>query len=158
MSFRILHVDDREAWRDTVKMVLESDFFGKVVSFSSLSEARSIAQRERFDYFVIDGNISGENGGAWAVELQRDGEKVVMVSSEAPDGIAFIPKGKFSKEALHEAFRELCGVRPHQRLREAVEHRLRSGMSKSDIRREIGASWEDMNAIHYFIHAPADAE
>lgn len=153
---RVLHVDDREAWRDTVKMVLESDF--EVVSFASLSMAQLTAERERFDYFVCDNHILDEDGGTWAVELQRNGEKVVMVSSEGQDGIAFVPKGKFSKEALLEAFRSLCGVEPHKRLREAIEQRLRAGVSKSDIRRQIGADWQTMNAIDHFIHAPADAE
>lgn len=156
MSLRVLHVDGKEMWRDTVKMVLRSDF--EVISFASLSTAQMATRQEHFDYFVCENHILVEDGGAWAVELQRDGRKVVMLSSEGRDGIAFVPKRSFSKEALLEALGSLCRAEPHARLRSAIEQRLRAGISKSAIRREIGASWNLMEAIDHFMHADADDE
>lgn len=88
---RVLHVDDRENWVSTVRMVLEGHGY-EVTSFENLSSAKEAAAKGEFDYYICDRQLLGQDGGVWAAELRSQGKKAMILATESYEDVPFVSK------------------------------------------------------------------
>jgi len=91
---RVLHVEDRINWLDTVRMVLERAGY-EVSSFDNLPDAKAAAAAQEFDYYVCDTQIMGEDGSVWAVQLRAEGKKAMSLAGDSQPGVPLLNKGEF---------------------------------------------------------------
>jgi DNA-binding response OmpR family regulator len=108
MPERVLHVDDEDAFLDTVRETLEGEGY-EVVSFNNLGYAKWAAAEFHFDVFVCDGDIGPDDGREWATELHGAGLTVLVISDKEAPGVPFLCK-PFRTEVLLAKLRELTGA------------------------------------------------
>jgi CheY-like chemotaxis protein len=71
MTARVLVVDDDEAVRSTLKMVLETNGY-EVCTAASATEARHVLPLERFDVVLTDMSMESEDSGYEVVRMARE--------------------------------------------------------------------------------------
>jgi DNA-binding NtrC family response regulator len=96
---KILYVEDSDHWFETLRTPLKPKY--ELVWFDDLDEAKKAASRRKFDIFICGGRIRSEDSGLWALELQRAGKKVMILSGGYYDnGVPFMSKGEYSDSAI----------------------------------------------------------
>jgi CheY-like chemotaxis protein len=71
MTARVLVVDDDEAVRSTLKIVLETNGY-EVCTAASVAEARHVLPLERFDLVLTDMRMESEDSGYEVVRMARE--------------------------------------------------------------------------------------
>lgn len=96
----VLHVEDRAPWLKTVKRFLESTGLYQVTSFATLADAKEAVEQQDFDYYICDRQIGAEDGGPWAQNLKVRGCKVMVLSTQPYEDVAFLDKSDFDQPSL----------------------------------------------------------
>jgi len=108
-KIKILYVEDEENWHLTVIPCLEERF--AVTAFKDINKAKAAFRREKFDIVICDGTINASNDGYnWAWDLNKNQQKVILLSSIPSVEIPSVPKGPFNPVELERMIDKLLGT------------------------------------------------
>ncbi|MBI2473342.1 response regulator [Candidatus Uhrbacteria bacterium] len=98
----ILYVDDLKILSELIGELLTEAGY-EVILFNNLAQAKRHheAHDREIDLVLCDGSIQDRHDGhKWAAQLQADGVKTIVLSTEEMNGVPFVNKESLNEDLL----------------------------------------------------------